>query len=60
MSARSLSVSSFETYRFAIPASVLSQSPNTMIRFSAQTPNTTPSRETARLTLRTLELRSIR
>jgi len=47
----------FETYRFPVPASVLSRSPDTLIRFSAQTPGAAPGRETARLSLRSLELR---
>jgi hypothetical protein len=47
----------FETYRFAVPASVLSRSPDTLIRFSAQAPGAAPGRETARLSLRSLELR---
>jgi hypothetical protein len=50
----------FETYRFAVPASVLSRSPDTVIRFSAQALGAAPCRETARLALRTLELRSVR
>jgi hypothetical protein len=47
----------FETYRFPVPASVLSRSPDTLIRFSAQAPDGVPGRDSARLALRTLELR---
>jgi hypothetical protein len=47
----------FETYRFPVPASVLSRSADTLIRFSAQAPGGVPGRETARLSLRSLELR---
>jgi hypothetical protein len=47
----------FETYRFPVPASVLSRAPDTLIRFSAKAPGVVPGRETARLSLRSLELR---
>jgi hypothetical protein len=47
----------FETYRFPVPASVLSRSADTLIRFSARAPGGVPGRGTARLSLRSLELR---
>jgi hypothetical protein len=47
----------FETLRFAVPASVLARSPDTVIRFSAQASGPGPGSATARLALRTLELR---
>jgi len=36
---------------------VLSRSPDTLVRFSAQTTGPAPGRESARLSLRSLELR---
>ena len=47
----------FESYRFSVPARVLSQSPDTVIRFSAKSGPSEGDLPKARLALRTLELR---
>ncbi len=46
----------FDTYRFAVPASVLSKSTDTVVRFSARHAGAHGDRPEARLALRTIQL----
>jgi hypothetical protein len=51
----------FASYRFTVPARVLAQAADTVVRFSARAgPNDDPRRPAARIAVRTLELRPAR